>query len=183
MKALFLAVGAAAATATLPASAQVMTIGSTLAEGCYRAAQSRDDRREALETCHRALREEALTYRDRVATLVNRGIVRMVKEDDEAARRDFRTAIALDANQPEAWLNMAILQLNHGDSAGAIPLFNRALELRTQAPEIAYYARGLAHEQRGNLGAAYADLSRAASLKPGWDKPAQELGRYRVRRR
>ncbi len=44
---------------------------------------------------------------------------------------------------------MAILQVNGGDSAGSIPLFNRALELGPA--EVAYYGRGLAHEQRGNM--------------------------------
>lgn len=183
MKALFLAVSAAALTATLPASAQVISIGSTLAEGCYRAAQVRDSSLQALNTCHRSLGEEALTFEDRFATHVNRGILRMFKRHYVPARSDFSTAIAMAPNRPEPWLNLAIMQLNEGDAAGSIPLFTRALELRTDDPALAYYGRGLANEYRGDVRAAYRDLRRAASIKPEWDEPAKELARFRLRRR
>lgn len=183
MKALFLAAGAAAMTATLPASAQVISLGSTLAEACYRAAQARDSSVQALETCRRSLSEEALTFNDRFATHVNRGILRMFKRHYIPARSDFATAIAMAPNRPEPWLNLAIMQLNEGDAAGSIPLFTRALQLRTDDPALAYYGRGLANEYRGDVRAAYRDLRRAASLKPDWDKPAKELARFRVRGR
>ena len=49
-------------------------------------------------------------------------------------------------------------------------------------PEIAYYGRGLAHEDVGNVKAAYDDLQRAVALKPKWDAPAKDLARYQVRR-
>ena len=56
-------------------------------------------------------------------------------------------------------------------------------ELGTERPEIAYYGRGLANEDVGNVKAAYDDLQRAVSLKPKWNAPAKDLARYQVRRR
>ena len=183
MKALFLAASAAALTATLPASASVITIGDSLARSCYVSALVRDDGREALFACDRAFAEEALSFEDRVATHVNRGIVRMLSGDDRGAEQDFRAAIGLDPNQAEAWLNLGVLRYRQENSADAIAMFDRALALRTQSPALAYLGRGLANEHRGNLRAAYADLLRAQKLRPKWDKPARELARYEVRRR
>jgi len=78
---------------------------------------------------------------------------------------------------------MAIMRFKQGKSAEALPLFSKAIELGTEVPEIAYYGRGLAHENVGNVKAAYDDLQRAVSLKPNWEAPAKDLARYQVRRR
>ena len=60
MKALVLAVSAAALTAALPASAGIMTIGGSYAEGCYRAAEQHNITLESLTTCDRAFTEQAV---------------------------------------------------------------------------------------------------------------------------
>lgn len=183
MKALFLAVSAAAITATLPASATVIAVGGSFAEGCFRAAEDRNVNYQALETCDRALTDGVLTYEGQFATYVNRGILRMFRRDYPNAQADFARASSMYPNRSEPWLNMAILRFKQGDSAAALPLFDRAIQLGTSVPEIAYYGRGLAHEDRGNVKAAYVDLRRAVSLKPDWAEPARELARYQVRRR
>ena len=77
---------------------------------------------------------------------------------------------------------MAILELRQGHSGDAVPLFSKAIELGTELPEVAYYGRGLAQEDVGNVKAAYADLKQAASLKPEWDAPRKDLARYKVSR-
>lgn len=183
MKALILAVSASALTAAIPASAQVLTLGGSLAESCYVSALERDSSFQAIRTCNRAFVEQGLTRDDAFATHVNRGIVLMIRGDLAGARADFTRAAAMKPNRSEPWLNMAILRFNQGDSAGSIELFSRAIELGTNKPAIAYYGRGLAHEDAGNLNAAYADLRRAVSLQPGWAEPARELARYQVRQR
>ena len=48
MKALVLAVSAVAFTAALPASAGIMTIGGSYAEGCFRAAEQHNTTLESL---------------------------------------------------------------------------------------------------------------------------------------
>lgn len=183
MRALFLAAGAAVFVASLPASAGIMTIGGSFAEGCFRAAEQHNTTLESLSTCDRAFSEQALSLEDRLATHVNRGIVRMLRNDFARAQSDFDTAMQMNPKRSEPYLNMAILQFRQGKSADALPLFSKAIELGTEMPEVAYYGRGLANEEVGNVKAAYADLQRAASLKPGWDAPRRDLARYQVRRR
>ena len=183
MKALFLAAGAAMFAAATPAPASIVVIGSTLAEGCFQAAKTKDTTYHALQTCDRALSEEPLTIEDEFATYVNRGIVRMLRHDFVSAKSDFDRAIAMNPNRGEPYVNMGIMRLNQGDPAGAITLLSRSIELGTERPEIAYYGRAMAHEDIGNVKAAYADLKRAVSLKPEWQEPAQQLARYQVVRR
>jgi len=180
MRASFLA--AAAIFAASSASASVLTVGGSFAEGCYRFAQSRVGTQEAVSTCDRAFTEQALTSEDQFATYVNRGIVKMHRREFSGAQADFDKAGALNPKRGEPWLNMGVLQFKQGNSRAAIALFDKALELGTGEPEIAYFGRGLAHEDVGDLRSAYADLRRAAELRPNWSQPAQELVRYQVRR-
>ncbi|MDV3258176.1 MAG: hypothetical protein LOX97_10445 [Sphingomonas sp.] len=172
------------AMAALPASAAAssITIGSSLAEGCYVAAEDRDPSREAMDTCDRALREEALTSRDRVATHVNRGILHLNRANLRAANADFDAALALDPDEPEAWLNKAIGYARLGHTAEALPLADKALELKTNRPALAYFVRALALEDSGNIAAAYRDLKRAQSLEPTLKEATVELSRFQVRR-
>lgn len=182
MKAFFLATSAALVAATVPASASIITVGGSLARSCYLAADARNATTQNLTVCDRALTEQALTERDELATHVNRGILRMVRGDLASARADFDRALAMDPNEPETWLNLGVLHFQQGDSDGAIRMFQRAIELRTKSPAFAYYGRGLANEDRGNIRAAYADLVTARSLRPDWSPPAVQLQRYQVRR-
>ena len=183
MKALVLAVSAVALTTALPAHAGIMTIGGSYAEGCFKAAEQHSLTLESLNTCDRAFTEEALSQEDRLATHVNRGILRMLRSDYDRAHSDFNTAMTMNPNRSEPYMNLAILQLRNGKSAEAVPLFSKAIELGTEMPEVAYYGRALAQEDVGNVRAAYDDLQRATTLKPKWDAPAKDLARYQVRRR
>lgn len=180
MKAIILA-SAAAMAAAFPASAQVRAYGGSFAQGCYRASAEAQATLDGITTCDRALQRETLAADDRFAVYVDRGILKMMREDFSDAQADFDQAVAMNPGRPEGWLNMAILRFKQNESAAALPLFDRALALGTQVPEIAYYGRALAHEDVGNIPAAYADLRRAVSLRPTWDEPVRELARYRVR--
>ena len=165
---------------------QAFVVGMTgggLARSCYLAAEARDVSDVALGDCGRALTEQVLTGEDRVATHINRGILRRLRDDAAGARADFDAALALNPNQPEAWLNRGVLLFNQGATNEALQMFERAIALKTRAPALAYFGRGLANEERGDVRAAYADLLRARALKPGWAQPAQELARYQIRRR
>ena len=187
MKALVLAVSAAALSATLPASASaspaVTTLGGSFAEGCYQAARKRNASMDTLRTCDYAVAAQPLNAQDTLATYVNRGILRMIRSNYAGADADFTAAAAMDPARSEPWLNLATLRLKQGKSAEALPLFTKAIDLGIEEPEIAYFGRGLAHEDVGNLKAAYADLRRAAELSPTWGEPAKELARYQVRPR
>ena len=169
----------ALATAPIPAIAHTLSVGS-MAAACYAASLSHRVAPSALDQCTFALEQERLSYRDRVATHVNRGIVRMNLRDHVGAERDFDIALRMNQNAAEAWLNKGLLRLRQERPEDAMPLIQRALETNTIRPALAMYARGLANEQLGDLKAAYSDLKRAREMAPGWSAPAEELKRYSI---
>ena len=163
------------------AQAGIITISdNSLAGDCFGFAEARDSRPEALSICSRALQNEPLDIEDRASTLVNRGVIRMIQQDFRGAESDFDAALSLDPSQSDAWLNKGFLRLRTGNGQAALPFLERALQLRARRPALAYFARGIAHEQSGNVRAAYADLTRARDLEPGWSMPTQALSRYQV---
>ena len=183
MKAIMLAATAALLTGVAPAQASVVVVGGGYAQSCYRAAEARVIHIRALSDCDQALASEALDVHDRAGTHVNRGILKMIGGNLAEANRDFDAALSLDASEPEAWLNNAIASMNAGNSQAALPMVDKAIELNTLKPQIAYYVRGLAYEDTGNLKAAYSDLRRAQALAPNWREPSVELARYQVKAR
>jgi Tfp pilus assembly protein PilF len=162
-------------------AASVIAVGGGYASACYAAAESQEIGPDSLDVCDRALEEEALTYDDRVATHVNRGIVFLRRGSLVSAQADFDRALKLDPNEPEAWLNKAILVARHGNGRDALPLVTKALEKGTRRPAVAYFVRAMAYEASGNAGAAYQDFKRARSLAPDWREPVAELARFQIR--
>lgn len=164
------------------APAAVTVIGSSSARLCYEGARSPRNSAGALRDCDAALKNEALTRDDEVATYVNRGILRATYGDTAGALKDYDAALAIDQAEPEAWLNKAFVSLRSGNAAGALRFFDSALALKTAEPAMAHYGRAVAHEQTGNVRAAYADYVRARDLGPKWEAPRKELSRFQVKR-
>lgn len=164
-----------------PVAAQQLQsqIGGNSAHSCFEAATAGRHDGGALSDCNNAL-EQALLPSDRAGTFVNRGIMFMRAGREDLAMRDYDAAIGLDPLQAEAFLNKAVTMVNTGHGSTAADLADQALQLHTQKPALAYYVRGLAHEEQGNVQAAYADLRNAASLDPKWSEPTEQLKRYRV---
>jgi tetratricopeptide (TPR) repeat protein len=161
--------------------AAVTVIGSGLARACYEAAEYKRGLDTALDECTRALNEEALTRRDRAATYVNRGIVRLYDRDMQEAIVDFDTALGIKPDLGEAYVNKGIAMVHLGtNDAQAIDLLTKGIDMNTSRPEIAFYTRGVANELAGNTREAYYDYKKAAELKPSWPKPAEELQRFTV---
>jgi tetratricopeptide (TPR) repeat protein len=176
-----LVLAALLAALAAPASAAVFVIGNSDARLCYESADSpmlpgpRDMRR-----CDEALLHENLTSYETVATHVNRGILRLRRGLTDEAVADFDSAIALDPEQPEAYLNKGAALIRRHNPQDALQLFTVALEHNTSRPAIAHYGRAVANEQLGNVAAAYRDYRRASELDPEWREPRTELARFRV---
>jgi tetratricopeptide (TPR) repeat protein len=169
------------AAAASPVSASVVVVGGSAARTCYEAADSPLQPTVAdLRSCDQALRDEALVRDDIVATHVNRGILRLRRNQVDAAISDFDDAIALDPTQPEAYLNKGAALMRVDNAGDALPLFTASLERNTQRPELAHFGRAIANETLGNLRAAYDDYRRASELRPNWQEPRTELARFRV---
>lgn len=174
---------AAVIAVAAPAGAAVTVLGSSNARMCYEAAESVVmPNRASLENCDIALAGEAATPYDVVATHVNRGILRSRMRNIEGALQDFDAALALDPNQPEAYLNKGVVLIRQNSPDAAVPLFTMALEKNTRRPALAYYGRGIAHEELGNIKSAYADYKRAVAENPKWKEPKADLARFVVRK-
>jgi tetratricopeptide (TPR) repeat protein len=182
MRYLVLAVGAVALAAASGAAGQaVTTIGSSAAQACYEAARDQRAAQAELSNCDRAL-SDGLATTDRVATHVNRGILRALRGEHGRALGDYETAIAIDPGQAEAFLNKGLLLLRLPNrDRDALAALNLAIARRTSEPALAYFARGVAHEGLGDLSAAQRDYRQAAALAPQWALPARELRRFRAK--
>lgn len=173
---------AAAASSPYSSAATMTSLGSSNARICFEAASARVATSRSMLFCNAAIADERESL-DRVATFVNRGILHLVASRHAEAEADFDRAISLQPRSAEAHLNKGLSRLGQGDNRGALLLLDRALELRTRRPELAYYARGVAREGAGDVRGAYADLLRARVLAPKWPEPQKELARYQVRSR
>ena len=185
MKAFVLSTAAAAALAVIPsspASAAVQTFGGPLAKVCYDHALAGDARSFAIDGCTRAIEEEGLLAPDKAATYVNRGIVYMSAGRYALADADFDSALKLNSTLPDGWLNKGFLRLRQGNGREALPLIQKGIDAGAGNQALAIFARGVAHEQMGEFEAAYADLTRARELRPGWSLPKEYLASYQVRR-
>lgn len=176
----------AALVAAIPSvsSAAISVIGGGLGRECYLAAEAGRGQRDGIDSCDRALEEEALATSDRAATLVNRGIVKMQAKDLSAAIEDFDDAIRTRPGTAEAYINKGIALIHLGGrDRDAVALLTQGLAKNPTRPEVAYYVRGIANEQLGATREAYEDYARAASLKPEWAEPAAQLSRFSVVRK
>jgi tetratricopeptide (TPR) repeat protein len=175
---------AAATWAGAADAAATILGGSSAGRDCYLAAELRRDTRTSVAICTRALDVDALSRRDRAATLVNRGIIHMQARDLESAVADYRAAIALDQGLAEAHVNLGIALLHRGgQDQAAIETLTRALAMKPARPEVALYSRAVAHEILGNVREAFEDYSAAAAAAPDWKEPAEQLKRFSVERK
>lgn len=165
------------------AGSAILTVGGPLSHLCYKAAVAADGRVSALEGCTRALQEESLATPDMAATYVNRGIVLMSGGRFSDADSDFDAALRIGGKLPDGWLNKAFLRLRQGDGRGALPLIQKAVDAGAPNDAMVTFARGVAHEQMGELNLAYAELVRARELAPRWSLPREYLASYQPRRR
>ena len=169
------------AAISVPGLASVVVIGNSSARQCFEAADSplRPAARD-MAYCDQALNEEALSRHDTVATHVNRGILRLRRGNVDEAIADFDTAIEMDPNQPESYLNKGAALIRLNNAAEALQLFTVALVRNTRRPAIAHFGRAIAHEELGDVRSAYQEYQLASELDPDWDDPRIELRRFRI---
>jgi tetratricopeptide (TPR) repeat protein len=172
---------ATVAAMAIPASAAVTVLGNSSARLCFQAAESGSIVGNGMGYCDQALREENLSTHDRVATHVNRGILKLRQDNLDAAILDFDQAIEQNPDEAEAYLNKGMAVLRGSDTAGAVTLFDAAIAKKTRKPAIAYFGRAVANELGGDIKAAYHDYRRASRIEPKWSLPRTELTRFTVR--
>ena len=155
-------IAALLAAFSIPAGASVVVVGSNSARMCYLAADSASPPvRGDFQHCAVALDEEGLTRRDRAATYVNRGILRLRREMVVEAIADFDSALAIDPNQPEASQQRRGAAAPEPRRGRLAPVRHRA-EHRTRRP---WPRAGAANERLGGARAAIA-MRMASQIQP-----------------
>ncbi len=162
------------------AHAAVVTVGQGFARDCYEAAALERNDLSALELCNSAIEEDFLTRHDRSATLINRGIIYLYRGQYAEALGDFDAAIESTPDLAEGYTHRGVALLAHHDYRSAIEALNQGLALEPSEPAKVYFNRAIAHEELGDIPAAYHDYRRAAELAPEWRPAQRELLRFRV---
>lgn len=162
------------------AHAYVLVAEGSLATACSENARRELGTLQALDQCTAALAEPGLDQRNEAGTFVNRGIVFFNRADYGRALADFDAAIQLEPGLAEGYINRGAALLRQSDYSGAVAAISRGLALSPEAPARAYYNRGLAHEELGQVREAYRDYRRASELAPRWEAPRTELARFQV---
>ena len=162
-----------------PAAAQmsVTTIGETDAVGCYQNAQSEFSR--STNPCDVALARGDLTRKDRMKTLVNRGIIHNRNGDIQAAIDDFNAALEYDPDQPEALINRGNSWFYAGRLDDALADYRHALDAGLSKPWMAWYNIGLVHDQREEHDDARAAYEQALALNPRFERAREKLAAAR----
>jgi tetratricopeptide (TPR) repeat protein len=168
------------ALAPLPAAAAELVLGLPIAHDCYEQAERARDPRAGLRFCDEALSNSVLTAADRQATLVNRGILRARAHDQMGALEDYEAALAMNADDGEAYLNRSASLIALGRYRDAADDADKAIARNTARLEIAYYNRAVANEALGNIGAAYRDYTEALRIAPRFAAASMQLRRFRV---
>jgi tetratricopeptide (TPR) repeat protein len=174
---------AAAAAALLVASAAqsaVTVIGGGLAQNCSEAAKAGDASLQAEKTCTGALEGELLATLDRAGTYVNRGIIKLRRQNYDQAIADFDIALKTKPDLAEAFVNRGAARIGKHQFKESVADLNKALELGVPEPEKAYYNRALAYEWLDDMKSAYLDYRKAMEIAPAWELVQQQLTRFTV---
>lgn len=166
-----------------PAAAAISVIGGGMAQACSDAALAERSDPASIALCDTALDTEELNDHDRAGTLVNRGVMKLRRDEWESARADFDAAIAIAPTIGEAFVNRGAAFVGEKRFQAGLDDINRALQLGVKEPEKAYFNRALAYEGLDDEKSAYLDYEQALTLKPGWALPEHELLRFTVSRR
>ncbi|MBT8447964.1 MAG: tetratricopeptide repeat protein [Gammaproteobacteria bacterium] len=125
--------------------------------------------------CTRAIEDSPLSMHDRVATYINRGIVRVGNRDFAEGFADYEAAMKLSPDTPETYVNVANVYYLGEKYDRAIELYTQSLELGLRRSHVAYFNRGMANEHLGRYTAAEADYRQALEYSPDWESPRDKL--------
>jgi tetratricopeptide (TPR) repeat protein len=165
------------------AQAAVTVFGDEAAGQCSQAAIAGKADPASENYCTTALDYDTLTNADRAGTLVNRGVMKLRREEYESAHADFNAALKLVPNLGEAWVNRGAMWVGEKHYQSGLDDLNKGLALGVKEPEKVYFNRALAYEGLDDEKSAYLDYQQALALKPDWLLPQKELLRFHVTQR
>ena len=152
----------------------VTTFGATDALLCYQAAA--DNFASDADDCDKALKSGTLTPRDRIATLVNRGVIFNREGKLDAALADFDKAIAKDGELAEAYLNRGNTYYLMRRYDEAIEDYQASLRHDLRKSQVAWYNIGLAQEAKKDNVKAKEAYRTALEIDPEFGPARKKLG-------
>ncbi len=179
-----LLIGTLAVAIAVPSAQAAVSVFSSdgTAKLCYDGAESGSDPGAYVFYCDQAL-NTTLNPHDRAATLINRGVLRLLLSEVNFALADFNAGLAIDPSIGEGYIDRGASLIEKRQFAEAIQNIDKGLALGAKKPGLAYYDRAIAHEALGNLSAAYEDYQQALVLQPGFSLASDELKRFKVVRK
>lgn len=177
----------AALTLPAPGAAMAQVVvstseGGTLAHLCYVDAVTATKgytARSSVADCTAAL-NGGLRPDVRAATYDNRGILYNAAASYSASFQDFNTAIRLNPQLGDAWLNRGVVKISLKQPEDALADIEKGMALGTSLPQAAYYDRGVAEMALKRNTEAYLDFKRALAADPDFAAAAQALNDFVV---
>ena len=165
---------------TLAQSMQVIG-GEQSARNCFNAAtvaaQLHFASTQDIKECTFALEHTSLRRQDKAATLINRGILYVAREEYDLAIKDYDRAYRINPNIAEIHVNRGNMLFMSRVFDQAVAEYTQAIALEFSKLYIAHYNRGLTYEKMGELDKAEADYRRALQLMPDWSRARNKLDR------
>jgi tetratricopeptide (TPR) repeat protein len=156
--------------------------GGALAHRCYVEAVTATKgftARSSIADCTAAL-DGGLRQDVRAATYDNRGILYNTAASYSAAFQDFNTAIRLNPELGDAWLNRGVTKIRLKQPEDALADIEKGIALGTSLPQVAYYDRGVAEMQLNRNTEAYLDFKRALAADPNFQAATEALNDFVV---
>jgi tetratricopeptide (TPR) repeat protein len=173
------------ATALVSTCAQAQTIVSRdigFAHDCFVYAKAGTDPTDGVEVCNQAILRDALSRKDRAATYDNRGVMLDQMSKTEKAALDFHTAIALDPNLGDPYVNLGSMLIKQNQYPEALEQINKGIDLGVSFPQIGYYDRAVVQQLMGHYKEAYYDYKKALELAPNFTQASERLKDFVVTR-
>lgn len=160
----------------------VTVIGAGPASLCYDGAENGSDPGQYITYCNDAL-GGYLSVRDRAATFINRGVLRLDLNEASAALGDFDAGLGLDPDLGEGYIDRGASLIMQKEYAEALKSIDKGIGLGARRPALAYFDRAIAHEGLGDIPAAYKDYQQALVVQPDFTMASDELKRFKVVRK
>lgn len=136
----------------------------------------------AVEVCTLAITAGDRDAANLAGSYNNRGVLLFAQGDFAGSLRDFDKALRLTDTLPQVDVNRGYALVALERWADAVEALDRGIAQGAPEPAKAYYNRGIAHEELGDVRQAYYDYLEAAELDPEWEKPREELSRFAIKR-
>lgn len=173
------AISAIAALAGSDADAAITVFGPGPAQLCYQGADDGGDAMFYITYCDEAL-AGVLTTRDRAATFINRGVLKLSLSHSADALTDFNSGLGIDPDLAEGYVDRGASLIAQKQFTAAIRDIDKGLSLGAKKPQIAYYDRAMADEAVGDIPGAYKDYQQSLAAQPDFAPATKQLKRFKV---